>query len=182
MFRAIRTLTPAALVIAALASALPASASTISYDFTGACSDCYGGSGNAYGTLVLSATYTPGSPITTSNFVSFTYDGTNLLGPFTITNSSPDLSVSGSIPSVLPSAATVSIDAVVNETFLEFNTNTDGAWSVTNPPTDMGTLSSWSAVSTSAPEPGTSGLLGLGLIAALVLGRRRLTNRNATGF
>jgi hypothetical protein len=158
------------ILLMSIMAAASASASVISFTFTGACSDCYGGAGNALGTLTLSATYTLGSPITNANFSSFTYNGTNLQGPFTITNSTPDLSVSGSLPLSLPGTATISIDGFVGGNFYEFNTSTSGAWSVTMPGTDMGTVSSFSAQSTGAPEPATIALLGLGLL--FVIGRR----------
>ena len=103
-------------------SAIPAFATgttTETFDFVGACSDC---SGNGTGTLELTGGYVQGSAITVSNFVSFTYNGTDLFGPFTILAGAPGLHASGSIPSVLPAVATVSI----SDADFYFDSSVDG--------------------------------------------------------
>ncbi|HEY4365414.1 MAG TPA: hypothetical protein VGN17_30920 [Bryobacteraceae bacterium] len=60
-------------------------------------------------TLLLSGTYATdlGQSIS-GDFVSFTYNGSNLLGAFTITSGSPGLSVSGTLQ-ISPTIPTLSI-------------------------------------------------------------------------
>lgn len=128
------------------------------YYFTGTCSDC---SGTATATLTL-GNYTLGQPITTSNFYSFTYNGTNLVNAFTINLSSPSLSVSGSITTI-PGPNTVSI---TSGTTNAFNSNANGQWFV-GFLSDIGSTSTWTAAATppSTPAPPTIVLLTMGILA-----------------
>jgi hypothetical protein len=158
----------ATLVVIGVAAALPGSAITIAnetFNFVGTCGDCTG-FGDA--TLVLSGTYTLGSPITVSNFVSFAYAGTNLLPAFTINSSSPGLFVSGNLPNTLPGTANLTIDGGTEG----FNSNISGAWTA-GALADHGVSSNWSVPATSTPEPATTGSLGLVLAALILLVRRR---------
>jgi hypothetical protein len=71
-------------------AALPAAqAATTSYVFSANCVDCAQAAGTSSygvsGTLVLD-NYTLGSAITFANFVSFTYNGSNLISPFSAKN------------------------------------------------------------------------------------------------
>ncbi len=164
----------AVLVCSLAASASAGSISTVTFNWTGICADC---TGTATGTLQLAGTYTLGTPITTSNFVSFTYNGTDLLGGFTIT--APSF-VEGMI-SNLPGQ---------NDFFLiggqvEFGTGAyspqGSSWCAGGPfgscsaPQDYGstsvTNSSVYSQATGTPEPGTFYLLAAGG-AALLLRRR----------
>ena len=139
--------------------------SSVTYNFTGACSDCYGGHGNATATLTLSG-YTLGSAFNASNFVSFTYTGTDLLPTFTITSLSPGLMASGTLPSSLPGYANVS----VSSSSYFFSSMSDGTWSAGRPILgDRGTVGTYSAL----PEPATMGMLGFGLLGVALLSRRR---------
>ncbi len=95
-----------ALSLACVLASAPfsARASKVEYDFSGICTDC---TGTAAAQLVLQ-NYTPGTALTAANFVRFTYDGTNLLRPYTIT--AAELSgVSGAIPTTLPPYAMIGI-------------------------------------------------------------------------
>jgi hypothetical protein len=156
----------AVFLAAAFGSAGTASALGIdvTYNFVGTCTDCQG---TVTATLVLGnlGEYVPGSPITITNFVSFTYGGSNLYPSFTINDLSPGLEVSGSIPAALPGPADVGIQS----DGLVFNSSTDGYWDA-GPAADEGTAGTWSlSTPSSAPEPGSLALLlgGLGMLAGL---------------
>ena len=138
----------------------PVRAATLStFDFAGICSDC---TGIGAGELVLN-NYSLGTAIDSSNFVSFTYDGTDLLPAFTIM-SGQEVLISGSISEPLPGA----------ETFLlfgsdqYFSSSSSGFWCVGNGClADFGLNHVWSAVdatSNTVPEPMTFALLGGGLL------------------
>ena len=96
-----------ALMFMAAVVAVPASADSLIpielFNYTGTCTDCT----FSTGTLELFGGYTLGSPVTSSNFVDFTYMS-NLLN-FSIDQSDPGFSVSGSLPATLPGAATLLI-------------------------------------------------------------------------
>jgi len=158
-----------ALAALAILSAAPASAGTIVYDFTGTCTDCYSGSGNATGELTLLDTYQLGQAITSGNFVSFHYDGTNLLSPFTISLGDTNLFLSGSM-STVPGFDTVSFNSV-NGTFLADSAS--GNWCAgPGCASDQGGNGIFTgAVST--PEPGSIGLVLTGLAAMLWRAKRR---------
>ena len=67
------------------------------YYFSGTCGDC---SGTATAELTLTGDYTLGASLTTSNFLSFHYDGTNLLPAFTINSGDSGLYVFGSLTTI----------------------------------------------------------------------------------
>jgi hypothetical protein len=137
--------------------------STITYNFSGTCTDCRG---TATATLVLVGGYTLGTPITGSNLVSFTYNGTNLQGPFTYTPSTPGFSVTGSMTNI-PGFNTFSI---VSNSGLFFSSTTSGTWLVNV--TDQGTAGTWSLPGGSpppaTPAPPTVILLVAGLMSLAV--------------
>ena len=90
-------------------SAASASATLISnqvYDFSGTCSDC---TGTATAELTLTGDYTLGSTLSSSNFISFHYDGTNLVSAFTILPSDSGFFVSGFLNTV-PGSDNVEIE------------------------------------------------------------------------
>jgi hypothetical protein len=154
------------LTLAAITLGLPQTAPAVSptttYNFTGTCTDC---SGTGTATLVLS-NYTLGQPITTSNFVSLTYNGTNLISAFTIPANAPSLNVSGSI-TTLPGQNTVSINSSLFSS-ITFSSNTNGQWFVGL--SDFGTVSVWTGTNiTTTPAPSTIVLLAIGLLALTAL-------------
>ena len=135
------------------------------FTYTGTCTDCT----FSNGTLELFAPYTLGTAITTSNFVNFSY--TSNLITFDINQNDAGFSVSGSLPSVLPGPA----DLTIEDDLWEFSTSSDGSWSVTDLsiPQDFGPANTWSGTVSSTPEPGTITMLGLGLAVAGVRARYR---------
>jgi len=160
-----------ALIFMAVLVAIPASANSIIalelFNYTGTCADC----AFSTGTLELIAGYTPGTPVTSSNFFDFTYTS-NLLN-FAINQNDPGFSVSGDLPATLPGPATL----VIEDNAWEFSSSATGSWFVSNLSTDdFGPANSWSAVSGSVvPEPSAIAMLGLGL-AAMVRMKARSTH------
>ncbi len=167
-----KSLTLAATLIAlGVATGKPASA-TIAlevFSFSGTCTDCVG---YGAGTLALITGYSLGDSFGVDNFQFFTYSSSILGNPgFTIGRNSSGLAVSGTLPSVLPGAADVSISG----DGWSFVSNSNGSWSVENPaPADFGPSSTWSLASpANAPEPASMALLAFGLAALLHRARRR---------
>lgn len=143
------------------------------YTFSGVCSDC---TGTATGTLVLTSDFVLGvSTISTSNFVSFTYSGTDLLPAFTISSGDLGLSVSGTFAGSMPASYA---DVHLSNRSFSFDTYlqpADGIWvaGFNKKFGDQGNTYSWNAASTSVPEPATLGLIGAGLAGLAVVGLRR---------
>ena len=145
-------------VVLAMTQSSSATVSTITFNFSGTCTDC---SGTATATLVLVGSYTLGTPITGSNLVSFTYNGTNLTSPFTYTPSSPGFSVGGSMTNI---PGFNFFDITSSDLF--FRSNADGTWLVNI--SDQGTAGTWSLPGVPAtPAPPTSILLVMGLMFLL---------------
>ena len=136
--------------------------------FTGQCSDC---TGEAQGILTVT-NFTPDSVfgLNLDDFVSFSYNGTNLLNPFVLDHTNVT-AVSGAIGPAYPGAYDVRIEAAVGTpTFVSFS---NGNWALSSGqgPDDFGTNSSYSLAAASVPEPGTGVLcLSVGMLAAV---RRR---------
>jgi hypothetical protein len=159
----LRLCLPALLLAFGLLAAGPAySVTTITtYTFAGLCTNSYCDNGpmpgHGIGVLTLE-NYTPGDPLAASNFVDFSY----------LTGSTFEIqlfafeSISGSLPGVFPSAASVDIEgngAPHGE--LSFITSAKGSWcaqygnSMCN--VGSGPSSSWSV-----PEPSTWTMMLLG--------------------
>ena len=149
----------------AVAVAPPASST---FYFSGHCLDCVG---VVTARLVLK-NYFQGTPINPAEFVSFTYDGSNLLPAYSIlASATPFLNVSGNIPGALPSAA----DFHVRSSLHFFDLSTSGIWNTGSPsPGDNGNNGSFSPnAPSSVPEPATMLLMGAALAAAGVARRLR---------
>ncbi len=167
-----------ALGLALSAGAANATAPTTTYEvynFSGTCSDCMG-----YGTGTISLeNYTPGTPLSSDNFTSFTYSS-NLID-YTIYTA---YDLEGSI-----GAGPGSYDVFLygegyfnsaNDVLLPFyfNSQTDGSWSTSQAaPADFGTKGVWNgSVAGGVPEPGVWALLIAGFVgigAMLRVSRRR---------
>ena len=136
------------------------------FTFTGACAvdDC---TGDGIGVLTLE-NYSLGSPIDTSNFVSFSYKSN--LTSFSL--DAGDVSeVSGSLPAILPATATV--EFLVGEG-VPFFSSVDGRWCA-DCADDQGQTSIWSAgvAAGEAPEPATWAMMLLGFAGLGFAGYRR---------
>ena len=159
------------------------------FEWSGICSDCTATGNSAShvvtGTLVLQD-YTLGDAIDTSNFVSFSYSGSNLVNSITIDQDSFIYWLAGSIT---PNPGPKRFEVVFGDG-LHFQPQTDGSWSVCAPGpagyygggspgcdfgftahSDFGTSGTFGGVP-AVPEPAEWALLlaGLGVIG---LARRR---------
>jgi hypothetical protein len=136
-----------------------------SYTFSGGCTDC---TGTATGTLTVTGNYLLGSALSIFNFVSFTYDGTNLLPAYTITAAQTPF-VSGSLPATLPSSASLDIAS----SSVEFLSFANGFW-CTGPgcAADFGGSNSFTPAAVT-PEPASLGLLTLGFAGIALRLRKR---------
>ncbi len=163
------------LLVAGLAVTESSSAApgTTTFNFSGTCTDCIG---TATATLVLAGGYALGTPITSSNFVSFTYNGSNLTAPFTYTPSTVNFAVNGSMTNIPGGNAFFTAGG---SNSLDFITNTNGTWFVGL--SDEGTAGTWSTATSSVsptPAPSTGILLILGLMCLMAFAvwqRRRRT-------
>lgn len=152
-------------VALAVPALLPAAGINQTFDFTGQCFDC---AGTVDAELVLAPDYALGAAITMSNFESFTYDGSNLLAPFTITLAEVT-SISGSMPTNLPSTANFQLASAAHN----FSSLADGNW-VVDFHEDQGMTHLWTAAA-SAPEPGAFSMMGLGCLLAFAASQFRRT-------
>ena len=156
----------------ALAAANPARATieapvTETYEFTGICTEtnCPAG-GTVHAQLVLQG-YSLGDDITSSEFVSFVYDGSNLQHAFTVTPSELQ-NIGGLLPTSLPGPAVVDLTFVVPGVESDlFSSHSSGSWSLET--ADSGDNGVWQGV----PEPSTWALMLLGFAGLGFAAHRR---------
>ena len=140
--------------------------------FSGNCEDCAAALERqdfAVTAKLVLQNYLKGNPIFASNFVSFHYDGSNLLPQYDIFSSSL-LLVSGNIPLALPSAVDFHVTGVNNY----FDLSVLGRWDTGGPrPRGADTGGSGTLSPNAVPEPATMLLMGAALAAAGLARRRR---------
>jgi len=166
MFKISRLVAAAIVAMQFVSPAKAVPVSTETFDFTGKCSDC---AGTVSAQLTLQ-NYTLGDPITSgagANFVSFTYDGSNLLPAFTFTSLTAGLFVRGAIMAPLPGPEFVQVG--VNPSNLQFQSGTTGSW-FAGVGGDNGIDGTWSVP---VPEPSSVAVLAAGLVGFGVMRRRR---------
>ena len=135
----------ASLAAIAPARAVTTTAIVSTFDFSGTCSDC---TGAGTGELKL-GNYNLGDAITANNFLSFVYNGTNLLPAFSITAADAS-GLSGSMSAPLPGAEDFSV--VGNDG--DFTSQANGFWCVGGACyADYGFSHSWTAVQTISTTP-----------------------------
>lgn len=168
----------AALLVASWGAQAVAVVNTTTFNFSANCVDCAeGAQQEAYGVTahLTLQNYVQGNSIQSSNFVSFTYDGSNLLpGGFTITSDTLN-DINGSIPLSLPDEANFYIEgngfyfaSYVGE---GWNTGTSFVPTLVN--LDFGNSHTWSGA-TAVTEPASLALVGLGLLGLAGARRRSL--------
>ena len=172
----------AVLFLACAFTAMPVANTTTTFQFVGQCADC---TGTGTGLLVLQ-NYTPGTTLTSSNFVSYTYSS-NLIN-FSI-SSAQLTSISGSLPASLPGVANLSFNGSgVNGQFI---TNTQngaypGYWCAGAAcSSDWGPTHTWSLysapVTPASGAPALTDTILLSLAAGIAVMGGMLLKRRAAG-
>jgi hypothetical protein len=144
----------------------PAQAALSQFTFAGFCTDVCTGEGTAVLTL---QNYTLGTPLTANDFVSFSYESEQ--NSFSV-DSSELQKITGALPAVLPSSASVSIVVGAKDVIFMSSTGGNGGWFAgPEGSVDAGLFSSWSAAA--VPEPSTWAMLLIGFGGVGYAGYRR---------
>ena len=158
------------------AAPTPTSGIDITFNWSGTCTDCIQGDVESVtGTLMLKE-FIANTALSTSNFVSFTYDGSNILPKFTITSEE-----ASDMSGTLTADGTVASEFLLTWFFTFpggsgplvanfFQVETNGNWLLDYQypgVDDMGTNGQFGV-----PTPATALLLPLGLVALRWLQRR----------
>ena len=180
------------LAFSAATSAQAAISINTNFYFDGACADCTapgGGSTTVTGTLTLS-NYTASDAITSFNFVSFTYNGSNIVDPFTAEAvGSGGLNAAYFVSGSMNSVPGFNDFLVVFADGYYFQTNSGGGFNLcaSGPSgpyanecqafqleTDNGRPANWNdQPRQDLPEPGSLALVGLAITALAIARRRR---------
>lgn len=181
----------AATVLLGAASAAQAVTAVSEYFFFGDCLDCTLNSapGQPMAKLVLLAAYVPGTNLSDTDFVSFTYVGSNLVFPYTVVLGGdfilgPGQFALGSISGTMDSNPGPKNVLIQFEDGLRFESMSSGSWyTCARGPSgyysgscdyqnnnDFGRQGSWNQP---IPEPGTYALMALGLGVLGLAARRR---------
>jgi hypothetical protein len=148
---------------AAPAEALVAIGSDKVFNFSGECTlDCIG---EATAELTLAPSYELGDPLSSSNFISFHYDGTNALPAFTFTVG--DVVAYGGSISTVPGKNSITLANAHGFGFISFN-NPAGNWGVGSL-SDAGIQGLFTAV----PEPSTWAMMLIGFAGLGYAGYRQ---------
>lgn len=168
-----------------------AHAAQVSYRFTGNCVDCAAAAGSETfpvdAWLVLQDPV-PGAVAGAAQFFSFSYGGSNLVAPFSVTLAggggdlvfdplNEDHGFHADFTAALPGFADVDLVVTQGDAFAFFNSAADGSWTLFRTDAvvgdDFGDVGTWNGV----PLPGTLALAALPL--ATLLRRRPATARAA---
>jgi hypothetical protein len=164
---------------------------TTTYEFSANCQDCAEKAGTTdyvvHGQLVLAASYVLGTTIDPSQFVSFTYDGSNLLPPLTIYNPmfpppvppvpnefAGTLLPGGELPATLPGPPAAEIGLQLDsQAGVKVLILPNGEWSIGQPPGDFGDNAIFAV-----PEPSTWAMLLIGFAGLAYAGHRTARGRS----
>jgi len=144
------------------------------YNFTSTCTS--GCTGQAFGELVLADTYTPGTNLVNTDFISFSYESSS--GSFSVPNEWNFNRISGVLPEISGYALEyIELDFVEDNTGL--HAFTDGTWDLEFAPfgtdynitLDAGNSMIWTTAP--VPVPAAVWLFGSGLIGLIGFAKRK---------
>ena len=162
----------------ALIAAAGTAHAVVIYDWEGRCTALC--AGDAVAVLTLNDSYIPGTPLTDSDFISFSYASS--IGTYDIPGSGTLSSIRGTLPVTAGGLPTVDFLLDINGPNTFFLSSTSGVWESNFPLSsrqDFGPTQGWFLRPAPVPEPGTLGLMGFGLAGLAFVGRRHRRRRQA---